>query len=899
MKKHTLNLILFVFIALLNHQCEDNLRYKNANIPIEDRVNDLLSRMTLEEKAAQLDMLSANDLLDGPDKLNENQTQYFIDSMSIGSIHDFYPSSAIIANEVQRRAIENSRLGIPILFIEEALHGYQGKGATNFPVPIGNSCSWDTTLLYNIGRTIATEARAHGVHFVLGPNLDLAREIRWGRVEETFGEDTYLSSRYAVNLIKGLQGNKLSDNNAVVAEPKHFGIHGIPEGGSNVAPVSIGEREARSTHLYVFEKAVKEAKAKGIMAAYHERDGIPCVSDSWLLKTILREEWGFDGFVLSDLGAIAKQYGHHHTVATEEEAILSAIKAGLDMQFYDYPHQQFQHTIIEAVKSKKLSMSDLDRAVKGILRVKFELGLFDEPYTDINLASRVLHCKEHQKLALEAAHKSIVLLQNENQVLPLSKEVKSITLVGNLVDATHSGGYSPAGTKAVSVYDALKKRLGNEVKINYVNNDISDRFSNVPLSALTPLSNSTGMGLDVTYFNNASLEGEPAYTGISGDLSIGWHNLSPAPGINPDNFSTRWVGYLTVPFTGEYEFELNADDYARVFFNHALFINAWCDGKRRQSNTKKIRLTGGQKIPICIEQAELYDVAFLNFKWRMTDLPSSSLYNKIISAAGNSDVTIVVIGETGEEVGENHDRQNLYPHSMDIEIIKAAQKSNKPVITVMLTGRPLILTDIAAHSTAVVQAWFAGESAGTAITDVLWGDYNPSGRLTISFPKTQGQLPVYYSKMPSSDRTYVDGNGIPLFAFGHGLSYSSFDYEHLLVEPENPKITDNITVSLDVTNTSAKDGAEVVQLYVNDKVSSVVTPVKELKGFSHVFIKAGEMKRVTMVLTPEHLSLINRDMKRVVEPGQFEILVGSSSSDIRLNQTIEVTDTPKSPKGDF
>ncbi len=884
--------IYFIIVAsllLLHTGCSDTPRYKDANTEIDDRVSDLLSRMTLEEKAAQLDMLSANDILDGPDKLKEAETRHFIDSMCIGSIHDFYPKTAAIANAVQKRAIENSRLGIPVIFIEEALHGYQGEGATTFPTPIGNSSTWDTTLVYNIGKAIATEARAHGVHFVLGPNLDLARDIRWGRTEETFGEDTYLSSRYAVSLIKGMQGNSLKDNNTVVAEPKHFAIHGIPEGGVNTAPVFIGEREARSTHLYVFEKAVTEAGAKGIMAAYHERDGVPAIADAWLLKKILRDEWGFDGFVVSDLGAIAKQYKDHRTVANEEEAIISALSAGLDMQFYDYPHDVFRQTVVKAVKDGKLSEKDLDRAVGGVLRVKFELGLFDNPYTDEWLAAKVFRSKEHQKLALEAARKSIVLLENKDEVLPLDKNIHSVALVGNLANVSSLGGYSPAGAKGVTVYEALKKRFGENVKINFVNSDISERFSNIPLTALAPKSAPESNGLDMEYFNNTDFNGTPVYTAIGDNLSVYWHNLSPAPGVNSDNFSVRWTGTITAPVTGEYEFNLNADDYARLYLNNELLIDRWGDDKRTQAATsRKINMAAGQPVPIRLEFAEVEDIAYINLKWRMTQLTSSSLYRDVARAAAASDVTIVVIGETNDEVGESRDRQNLYPHQADIDIIKTAKQANKPVVTVMLTGRPLVLTEVAENSSALVQAWYPGEAGGDAVADVIWGDYNPSGKLSISFPKDQGVLPIYYSKKPSASRRYVDGVGEPLYEFGYGLSYTDFTYSALTITPENPTIKDNITVTINLRNTGNVDGAEVVQLYINDKVSSVATPVKLLKGFANVFLKAGESKEVKMTLTPEHLSLINADMKRIVEPGEFEIMVGSSSKNIHLTQTITV-----------
>jgi len=887
MKTKYLTCIILSAVLFLG-ACSDDPLYKNPEAPVEQRIKDLLSRMTVEEKAAQMDMLSANDILDGADKLNEEQTRYYIDSMCIGSIHDFYPKTAAIANAVQKRAIENSRLGIPVIFIEEALHGYQGAGATTFPVPIGNSCTWDTTLIYNIGRAVASEARAHGVHFVLGPNLDLAREIRWGRVEETFGEDTYLSSRYAVNIIKGLQGEKLSDNNAVAAEPKHFGIHGIPEGGSNVAPVFIGEREARSTHLYVFEKAVTEAHAKGIMAAYHERDGIPAAADPWMLKTLLRDEWGFDGFVVSDLGAIAKQKKHHFTVTTDEDAIVNSVSAGLDMQFYDFPHEVFQNSIVNAVKSGKLPEKDLDRAVGSILRVKFQLGLFDHPYTDTSLADIILHSQQHQELALEAAHKSIVLLQNNNDVLPLDKNIKSVALVGNLANVSSLGGYSPAGAKGVTVYEALQETFGKDLHINFVNSDISERFSNIPLTALSTGVEGEKNGLKAEFFNNTQFEGDPVYTGIYDNLSIYWHNLSPVPGVNSDNFSVRWKGFITAPVSGEYEFRLDADDYARLYLGKELFIDCWGEDKRKKSAVNIINMVAGKPVPIEIEFVEIDDIAAINLKWRMTQLTSSSLYNDVARAANASDLTIVVIGETNDEVGESRDRQNLYPHQKDVDIIKTVRKSNKPVVTVMLTGRPLVLTEIAEHSDALLQAWYPGESGGTAIVDILWGLYNPSGKLSVSFPKTQGQLPIYYSKKPSSDRRYVDGNGEPLYEFGYGLSYTDFKYSDMQIVPSDPEAGDLIKVTMQLTNTGDRDGAEAVQLYINDKISSVTTPVKQLKGFAFVELKKGESKEVTFTVTPEHLWLINKDMKRVVEPGDFEIMIGSSSSKIHLSQTIRV-----------
>jgi beta-glucosidase len=882
------NFLLLLLIILSAYSCSDKAPYKDASLPIEKRVKDLLSRMTPEEKAAQLDMLSANDILLDSETLSPEQVRYFIDSMNIGAIHDFYPKTAALANELQKRAVENSRLGIPILFIEEALHGYQGEGATAFPIPMGMASTWDTALVYNMGRVIATEARAHGVHFILGPNLDLAREIRWGRVEETYGEDVYFTSRMAVNLIKGLQGDNLSDSDAVVSEPKHFALHGAPESGSNEGPVSIGEREARSTGLYIFEKAVKEAKAQGIMAAYHEIDGIPSVASRWLLTDILRDEWGFEGFVVTDLGAIRKQIGTHKTAANEEEAIVNAISAGLDMQFYDFPHEDFQRIIVEAVKNGKLAGKDLDRAVKGVLRIKFLLGLFDKPYTNETLAGKVFHTAENRALALRAARESIVLLKNDNNVLPFSSlQDKRITLTGNLAAATYVGGYSPAGAKAVSVYEALKENYGDKIKIDYINAEVSDRFSIILPSFLTQ-ENGTENGLNVAYFNNPGLQGEPVYTAVDANLNPYWHNLSPAPGVNPESFSVRWSGYITVPVTGTYELDFRADDYGRIFIDNRIFLDHWNPEWQNRGERKQIRLEAGKKIPICLEYAKLKGNAGVWLKWRVTKTENSSLYADITRSAKLSDAVIVVMGEAQEEVGESRDKSDLNPHTMDMDILKAAVQSGKPVIAVMITGRPLILTEVNRLSSALLQCWFPGEATGTAIADVLFGNFNPSGRLTVSFPESQGEMPVYYSRKPSAHRRYITGEAKPLFPFGYGLSYTTFEYKNLKINPENPSVSGNITVTVDVANTGAADGTDVVQLYVNDVVSSVTTPVRQLKGFSRVFVKSGETETVTMTLTPEHLSLIDKDMKRTVEPGEFDIMIGASSSDIKLNRIIHV-----------
>ncbi len=402
-----------------------NYPYKDATRPTDERVADLVSRMTVDEKIRQLDMFWGKEVthMTGHEALEYSEAQItkMLDSTGAGSVHDLYPISADISNKIQRYAVEKTRLGIPILFIEEGLHGYSGKGSTSFPIPLQLSSAWDTTLVHSVGRAIATESRAHGIAMILGPVLCLPRDPRWGRVEETYGEDTYLCSRNGVAMVKGLQGNKVSDHDAVIAEPKHFAVHGIPEAGSNTSPVNIGEREARSAFLPVFEKAVREGGALGIMAAYSEIDGIPCVDNTWLLTDILRKEWGFKGFVLSDLGAIKMSLENHAVANSISDALAQTLKAGLNMQFYDFGHDDFRNAIHEALKNNTLATTDLDHAVSDILRVKFMLGLFENPYIDAALKNNVFGTEANKTLALKAAQEGICLLKNENNILPIKK----------------------------------------------------------------------------------------------------------------------------------------------------------------------------------------------------------------------------------------------------------------------------------------------------------------------------------------------------------------------------------------------------------------------------------------------------------------------------------------------
>ena len=745
-------ILIVVFCSFISEKKPIKFPYQNSSLSIEKRVADLIGRMTIEEKIQQLDMYKGVEITDmdkhDASKYSDEKIVKTLGNISVGSVHDLYPIDAETANKIQRYAIEKTRLGIPILFIEEGLHGFEGVGSTCFPIPLSLASSWDTSLVYQTGRIIATEARSRGVHMILGPVLCLARDPRWGRVEETYGEDCYLAACNGVAMVKGLQGKSLKDQNTVISEPKHFAVHGIPEGGSNTSPVTIGEREARSSYLYVFEKAIREGGAMAMMAAYSELDGVPCVDNKWLLTDVLRKEWGFKGFVLSDLGAIKMTVENHKVAANASDALAQTFKAGLNMQFYDFKHSEFQKAILDALKNKLLSENDLNKTVSDVLRVKFKLDLFDNPYTDISIKSKVYHTQESHDLALKAAQEGICLLKNNKSLLPLNTLNQTVAVIGPMAKSTFTGGYSPKDVEGVSVLEGLKLRAGNRLKINFEEGYSSD--------------------------------------------------------------------------------------------------------------------------PSAVVQ--------------------SGLMQKAVDLVNKSDIAIIVLGEDVKFVGEGKDRANLDLDELQMSTVKAINETGKPVIVVLANGRPLSINWIAKNIPAILESWRVGEKGGLAIADVILGNVNPSGKLPITFPRSVGQLPFYYDHKPTSRHQYVDEANTPLFSFGHGLSYTTFAYSDLQVSPTKIPINGKAVISVKIKNTGQVEGTEVVQLYIRDVLSSVTTPGISLKGFSRITLKPGETGTVNFNVGTEQLSLWNREMKRVVEPGEFKIMIGSSSADIRQQGDLFVSE---------
>jgi beta-glucosidase len=755
--------------------------YRDPKLPVDQRIADLMSRMTLEEKIAQLTsamerMVTASDpkssFVDPKGQFLPDRAAVLLKN-GIGQISR--PSGmrgaremAEFTNTVQQWLLDNTRLGIPVLFHEECLHGHAAQRGTSFPQALALASTWDPALVESVFSATASEVRARGAQQCLTPVLDLARDPRWGRTEETYGEDPYLASRIGVAAVKGFQGvGPFIDKSHVIATAKHFAVHGQPEGGTNVAPGNYSERIIREYFLKPFEAAVKEGKIQSVMASYNEIDGIPSHSNPYILDKILRQEWGFEGVVVSDYFGIRQLNSKHHVVGTNEEAAKLALESGVDIEL---PYKEVNHLLLDQVKQGKVSASSIDRAAARTLRAKFLTGLFDDPFVDPDAAEKITNNSAHQQLALQAARKSVILLKNEGNLLPLNMaDYKRIAVIGPNAAQVHLGGYSGMPGRGVSILQGIKDKTGANAKILFA------------------------VGTKIT---ETSADSE------------------------------------TFP----------------TFENKVTLGNPALNAKRIQEAVK------------IAEKADL-----------------------IILALGGNEQTC------REAWGPNHlgDRNSLDLLGNQDDLVKAMLGLRKPIVVFLIHGRPNSINYIAENVPAILEGWYLGQETGTAVADILFGDYNPGGKLPISVPRSAGQLPDYYYQKPSARLEYVDSTALPLYPFGWGLSYSTFRFGNLSVSPNSIEPEGETTVSVDVTNSSALRGDEVVQLYIRDEVSSVTRPVKELRGFRRITIDAGKTQTVKFTLGPKELSFLNRDMRRVVEPGTFKIMVGGNSVDL-IETTLNV-----------
>lgn len=758
----------------VNH--DEALDYRNPGQPIKDRVVDLLSRMTLEEKVAQMLCLwgqkkamlcdDGGDL--SPEKLDRNLKH------GIGQIARLSDTNggkdpramAELANSLQKFFVEETRLGIPVIFHEECLHGLAAQDATSYPQPVGLASTFNPELVEEIYSAIAEDTRGRGAHQALTPVVDVARDPRWGRVEETFGEDPYLVSRMGIAAVKGFQGDaSFTDKKRLIATLKHFAAHGQPESGTNCAPANVSERLLRDTFLYPFKEVITKANALSVMASYNEIDGVPSHANKWLLQDVLRNEWGFEGFLVSDYYAVTELHRReeaisHSLAGNKGEAAALAVAAGVNMELPDpdcYPE------LVRLVREGVVSESSIDRLVGPLLRCKFLLGLFEDPYVDPGLVRNEERLEAERSLALRAARETITLLRNENGVLPLQlKRNGTIAVIGPNADRLLLGGYSGTPKYFVSVLQGIRERAGSDVRVVY------------------------SEGCKIT---------------VGGS----WNDDA-----------------VTLPDPEE--------------------------------DRKAI--------------AEAVAVA------RAADM--------IVLALGGNEQT----SREGWSKVHLGDRANLDLVGMQNALAEAIVETGKPVVVLLFNGRPNSITFIGAHIPAILECWYLGQETGRAVAEVLFGDRNPGGKLPMSIPRSAGHIPCFYNYKPSARRGYLFDDVSPLYPFGYGLSYTSFTFGDARLEKSVIRAGETTTLFVDVRNTGERSGDEVVQMYVRDRVSSVTRPVKELKGFEKVHLEPAESKTVALEIGPDQLSFTDIHKEWVVEPGEFEIMVGNSSRDEDLTTVV-------------
>ncbi|MEL9940361.1 MAG: glycoside hydrolase family 3 N-terminal domain-containing protein [Ignisphaera sp.] len=735
---------------------------------IEKRVDEILRKMSVEEKVAQIQSIPVDKLVSGREFSEEKASQYLKYGIGqitrvCGSPISFTPREAAkIVNSIQRFLVEKTRLGIPAIVHEECLAGLLAPGATVFPQAIALASTWDPDLVYRVASAIRQQVVSVGSRHCLSPVLDLCRDPRWGRCEETYGEDPYLVSAIGLAYIRGLQGDDISKG--VIATVKHFAGHGFPEGGRNTGVVHIGLREFLEDHLKTFEVGIRVGGALAVMPAYHEIDGIPCHANKWLLTDVLRYQWGFKGIVVSDYDAVNQLHTIHRIARNCVEAVKIALEAGVDIIF---PDILCFDDVVKAVKEGIISESLLDRAVKRVLTVKALLGLLDNPFVDESKVPETFDNPEHRKLALEVARESIVLLKNDG-ILPLPKNLRAIAVIGpnaneprNMLGDYHYDAHlarSTTSVKVVTVLEGIRNKVSKDTKVLYAK------------------------GCDIASEDRSGFE-EALKVAREADVVVAV--MGEKSGLDP-----AWFGL----------------------------------------NRRELQHTSGEGV----------------------------------------------------------DRTHLGLPGVQEELIRELHKTGKPIVLVLINGRPLAITNILPYVNAVVEAWLPGEEGGNAIADILFGDAEPGGRLPVSIPKSVGQVPVYYSRKPSSFRDYIDMDSKPLFPFGFGLSYTQFRYSNLIIKTPEVKPFGVVEIEVTVENIGNRPGKEVVQLYISKEFSSVTRPVKELKGFKKIYLMPGQSKRIVFRIPTEVLAFYDSDMHLVIEPGEYKVMIGRNSEDIQLEGRFKI-----------
>ena len=862
--------------------------YQDPRLPVEQRVNDLLARMTLREKIMQTDQYFSGDFTTQDENglvtaMDMDRLDTLLGGNSAGSVQ-LRGMSAAQANQVQRYAVEKTRLGIPFIFSEEALHGLMTGKATSFPQQIGLAATFDPALGRQMGHAIAAEARAQGIHETYSPVMDLIRDPRYGRGEESYGEDTHLCAEFAREMVLGMQGDDLSAPDAVAAEPKHYVGYGNPVGGLNCAPCTMGRHDVFSDCLPVFEAAFVDGGASNAMCSYNSIDSIPVSMDHELLTDVLRGQYGMKGYVRTDLTAVSRLYDWHFIAPTPEEAIRLGLEAGVDLQLYDFPHDVWQNAIEHLITSGKLDPAILDTCCRRILGMKFRLGLFEHPYTDESLAPRVLRRPEHLDLARRIARESVVLLKNDG-LLPLKKDLKSIAVIGPGSDTPALGDYSEARgrTGTVSVLEGIRAAVGPDTKVLHA------RGCNFLGQALHPfdpgmlVDEDGNAGLTGRYYNGPVPEGTPVQTRTDRTVNFNWIFALPHPDLDANCFSVAWTGWVCMPKTMDGCIGLSTQDSMRLYVDDELLIDGWGPDKSADQ-ALDFRFEAGRRYKGRIEFVNDGRGARVIFGYSA----GRENFEAAVAAARQAEVAVLCMGDNEETSGENFDRTSLDLPGRQLELVKAVYATGTPVVLLLQSGRPVSANWENEHLPAILEAWFPGEQGGAAVADVLFGDAEPCGRLPITFPRSVGQVPCHYSRRPGGGKKYVEMDWLPLYPFGYGLAYTTFAYSDLTLDRRTIAPSDTLRVSFTVKNTGARPGVAVPQVYVRDYFSSVVKPERQLAAFTRVELAPGESRTVTVEVGLRALRTLGPDYVWRVEPGDFEIQLGDNAENILLRTDMTV-----------
>ena len=880
-------LILIQIIATSTVDAQTIPLYKNSRAPINERVKDLLDRMTPTEKFWQLFMIPGDIKPGDAPKYKDGLFGFQVSAASAGgegaqqmlqyNATETAVSLAKKVNTIQRFFMDSTRLGIPMLPFDEALHGLVRQGSTIFPQSIGLAATFKTSTMEAVAGAIAKESKIRGIRQILSPVINIATDVRWGRTEETYGEDPFLSSKMGVAYMKTLE-----DEN-IIATPKHF-VANVGDGGRDSYPIDMNERYLSEIHYPPFKDAVQKAGARSIMTSYNSVNGSPATANDYLLNNLLKKRWGFNGFVISDAGAVGGANVLHYTAKDYPDAGKNAMNNGLDVIFQTA--QEHYKLFIPPFLNGQINPERLDDAVSRVLRAKFELGLFETPYLDIKATESANFEAAHKKIALEAALESVVLLQNKNALLPISTATESIALIGTDATEARLGGYSGPGTKKVSILDGMLQKYGANKIITAAGPGRDNKNWNIiPSKYLwTTQGNQTQEGLTAQYFNGIEFGNNPTLQRIDKTINFHWTISTPDQAINPEFFCAKWTGNIKAPKTGTYKIGLSGNDGFKLYINNQLIINNW-DKQSFHTSLVDYNFTAGNNYPIRVEFKEPNGNSTIKLIWNVDVVNTvEEKINEAVAVAQKSKVAVVVVGL---EEGEFRDRASLQLPGEQEQLIQKVAATGTPTVVVIVGGSAVTMGNWMDKVSSIVDVWYPGEEGGHAVAAVLSGAYNPGGKLPITFPVSEAQLPLVYNHKPTGrGDDYENLTGLPLFPFGYGLSYTTFEYSNLIIEKPIAKKGDPINISFVVTNTGKLAGDEVAQLYLRDQIASVARPVQALKGFERIHLAPGASKTIKLTLHPEDFEMLNEKMETVIEPGDFTIMIGSSSRDIRLKKTV-------------